>query len=205
MCSPTAGGADAMRRALAVERERERWQAQVRDRRVLERLEDAECLRLLGVGDVGDVGDGRGRNAGCGEPVAPVGRVALSEARRHECDELLAVPHAIGVRPEALVRRRARAARAPRRAGRRDDRFRRRPSARRRGWGRPGTARPSGTSFPVRSEPCRPRGSRRGGSRCSRGPSRRGTCRPRCRGRSAHVRAARRRSRAPTTCRSPCR
>ena len=104
MCSPTAGGAERMRRALAVERERERRQAQILDRRVLERLEDAQCPRLLGIGNVGDVGHGRGRDSGCGQPVAPVGRVTLSEAHRHECDERLPVPHAIGVRPEALVR-----------------------------------------------------------------------------------------------------
>ena len=41
--------------------------------------------------------------------------VSRSRSRsRDERDELLAVPHAVGVRPEALVRRRAPAARAPR-------------------------------------------------------------------------------------------
>ena len=97
-------------------------------------------------------------------------------------DELLSVSHTVRVRPETLVVDELGSAETSQRR-RTAGRFRPRPSARRRGWGTPGTARPSGTPFPARSGPCRLRGSRRGGTRCSRGPSRRATCRRRRRAR----------------------
>ena len=68
-------------------------------------LEQAEGTRLLGGGDGRDVGDGRRRDAGGREPFVPLGRAALSKPVGHERDERVAVPDAVGIRPEALVSR----------------------------------------------------------------------------------------------------
>ena len=76
VCSPTAGGADRWQRPLAVERDGQRREPEVGNRRVGERLQDPERLGLWGMDDVGDVGDG-----GCGHAGRPTAAPASRPSR----------------------------------------------------------------------------------------------------------------------------
>ena len=122
---------------------------------------------------------GRRRDPGGGQPRAPVGRVRSRRRAETSATSASRLRTRSGFVRKRVVRDELGQPEHVAEQARTGDRFRRRPSARRRAWGRPGTARPSGTPFPVRSERFRPRGSRRGGSRCSRARSRRATCRRR--------------------------
>ena len=80
-----------------------------------DRLQHAEGRGLLGGGDVGDIGDRCSGYARRGQERLPLGRRSLTEAIRQERHERLAIAHAVGVRTEARVGERARAARGRRR------------------------------------------------------------------------------------------
>ena len=185
MCSPTAGGAerDALRSRSNEQRER-RAGADPGSSACSSGCEDATSARVCSA--LATSATSATGAAGTPAAVSRSRQSAVSRSRRRagdeRYDERLPVPHAVGVRPEALVRDEL---------GQLEHRRR---------------ARPNSRSFPAcdhqlavaggedlvrrdhrerRSLPGRNRsvwrGSRPGGTRCSRGPSRRATSRPRCR------------------------
>ncbi len=92
-----------MLRAVAVEGERERRELEVGDSGMREGLHDPERARLLGARDVGHVGHGCGGHSCSGQHLLPLRCVALAQPCGDESDQRVAVPHAVGVRTEALV------------------------------------------------------------------------------------------------------
>ncbi len=193
----------AVQQALAVEGEGEGRQLQVGNGRVRDVLQHAERLRLRGVGDVGHVGNGCCRHARRCQPRVPDSRVVGLQPLGQQVAQLVAVAGRGAGWCGSAGRRRAPAGRRRRRSRQTGGRCLLPASACRRAWGRPDTAPPWGSASPRRVAPCRPPGSRRGGSRCSRAPSRTARRRrpiPRPCGRARSARPARR---APPRCRCP--
>ena len=88
---------------LAVDGERVRHLDQVRSGRVRQRLEQAERVGLLVLGDGGDVVDRRGGHACRGEPLEPGLDVLLGEPLGEEPDELVTPRDPLRIGREALV------------------------------------------------------------------------------------------------------